>query len=264
MVANFFFFVRGHISLTQQKVPACVIRCVVANNARSHSCGCGQGANGKDVETCEEPYFFAAPNGSSGLAMTSMSMSHNSWLQQLCQPTSMRNSPTLLETPASPWQPGGQTARLRYDWPSSNRYCWPDTSAAGVGGAILPDLSLFVAVKIPLAGSLGDRLSPTHPSLTRRPLSLKPALTSGSTGAGGLGPATAYWFVSSALRRSRNNGDLNVRQWSHFELKWVIKTYCQGRKKDELFYGRVRCEARNIGLYFRQRQQIYFSDSKIP
>lgn len=89
----------------------------------------------------------------------------------------------------------------------------------GGWGAILPDLSLFVAVKIPLAASPRDWLSPPHPSLTRRPLSLMPALGSRRGCVGGLGPAALYWFVSSAPWCRRNNGDLNVRWWSHFELK---------------------------------------------
>lgn len=72
------------------------------NNAWGHSRGCGQGscgfmdANGKDVETRGDRlrFFFAAPSGSSRLVMT-LSMSQISWLQPLCQSTSLGNSHTI-------------------------------------------------------------------------------------------------------------------------------------------------------------------------
>lgn len=195
------------------------------NNARGHSRGCGQGscgfmdANKKDVETCGGlPRFFSPPRAARvdlwwhRLWVISVGFDDSaSWHQW--------ETLILLETLASPWQPGGHKARLRYDWPSANRYCCRHFGGGGRWGAILPDLSLFVAVKIPLAASPGDWFSPPHPSLTRWPLSLMPALAPGSAGAGGLGPAAPYWFVSSALWRRRNNGDLNVRWWSHLELK---------------------------------------------
>lgn len=49
-------------------------------------------------------------------------------------------------------------------------------SSQHIGRVILPELSLFGAVKIPLASSLGT-FSP-HPSLTQWPLSVMPTLIS--------------------------------------------------------------------------------------
>lgn len=115
MEANFFFF-RGHISWRQQKLSVCVIRCGVAETMLGVTVVAAVKA-GKRRRNTGRPAATPPPSPSSGssrLVMT-LSMSHISWLQRLCQPTSLGNSHTLLETLASPWKPGGQKARLRYD-----------------------------------------------------------------------------------------------------------------------------------------------------
>lgn len=125
----------------------------------------------------------------------------------LCRLTSMRNS----LTPIKRWRLHGnlEVKRLVSDTMTLGQSL---LLSQHIGRAILPELSLFVAVKIPLAASPGTRLSPPHPSLTQRPLSVMPTLVSQSRWAGGgLGSAVSYWFMNSALWRQCNNGDLNVR-----------------------------------------------------
>lgn len=140
MEANLFFF-RGQISRTQQKLSACVIRCGVTETMLGVTVAAAVKAavvlwtltkkTSKPAEACRG--FFSSPRAARvdlwwhRLWVISVGFDDSaSWHQW--------ETLTLLETLASPWQPGGHKARLRYDWPSANRYCWPDTSAAGAGG----------------------------------------------------------------------------------------------------------------------------------
>lgn len=143
------------------------------NNARGHSRGCGQGscgfmdANKKNVETCGGlPRFFSPPRAARvdlwwhRLWVISVGFDDSaSWHQW--------ETLTLLETLASPWQPGGHKARLRYHWPSANRYCWPDTSAAGAGGGqyclTCHYLSQWKSLSLPPPGIGSPLLTPHWP-----------------------------------------------------------------------------------------------------
>lgn len=185
--------------MTQQKVLACVIRCGVANNARGHSHGCSQGscgfidADGKGVESYgdQRPFFFCRPKRVEPTCDDIVYESHQLASTTLPADINEKLSRTIRKAGVSmaTWRSNGLTPiRLTL---FQSLLLARHVGGGGVGGAILPDLSLFVAVKIPLAGSPRDRLSPPHPSLTRRPLSLNPALASGSTGAGGSWPGHA-------------------------------------------------------------------------
>lgn len=91
-----------------------------------------------------------------------------------------------------------------------------------VGRVILLELSLFGAVKIPLAPSPGTHflysplIDPVTIVCNTRTCYREP----------GTGSAASYWFMNPAPWCQCNNQDLNVRWWSHFELKQAIKTYC--------------------------------------
>lgn len=100
----------------------------------------------------------------------------------LCRLTSMRNS----LTPIKRWRHHGnlEVKRLVSDTMTLGQSL---VLSQHIGRAILPELSLFVAVKIPLAASPGTRLSPPHPSLTQRPLSVMPTLVSQSRWRGAAG-----------------------------------------------------------------------------
>lgn len=105
-----------------------------------------------------------------------------------------------------------EVKRVRFDTMNHNQSL---LSSQHIGRVILPELSLFGAVKIPLAPSPG-----TH--FLSSPLIDPVAIVSNAHACfleQGLGSAMSYWFMNSALWRQCNNRDLNVRWRSRFKFK---------------------------------------------